>query len=580
MQVRRLMVRHFRGLQDLTLCPTGHVVLMGPRGSGKSHVLDALWRIFDPDSFRRLPPSELDFTDRDTSHPIEIEVVIGQLGVELEEDHLARLELWDPGTRTLIESASAAGILDDPAFELVLRLAYRADWIPADERADEARYYPKQSDPAAGSLVRATRDEITNLAAKRVTSEGGSPLAFGTRAPFRQIVEQAGGDDFDTAARRYLQQVGAAAAEFTESDQVTEAISSVVEPLRNLLELGDRPTTDLVEFVPQGGSLSGLLRSVVGAIDLDDGAGALTPGLHGSTVATLVRVTETLAAGGAESNLSIVDDLGDGLDPASAVHIAGVLRGWVSQAWIATRLPSVAELFAPTDVVRLARSADGSRVAYQATQPETKQEALAARHWGKAILPSLSYRSVIIVEGPDDLRALMSVSAKRWTDIGDPLPATVGALFISPGVSESGGWSGVVRLAAASRLMGLRTVAVLDGDTDSDAVAKTVAAADAVVRLPEGCAIERALLRGVPPDVVRTALAEVEESATWLEDVGFASMSDDELGTAAVKYLKKGGLHSSFVEVLPNGVFPPVALQVVERALDASAGTVEGLEQV
>ena len=110
MQVRRLTVRHFRGLQNLTICPTGHVVLMGPRGSGKSHVLDALWRIFDPDMFRRLPPSELDFTNRDTSQPIEIEVLVGQLGVELKQDHLGILTRFSGLFRFGDHAASSAAV--------------------------------------------------------------------------------------------------------------------------------------------------------------------------------------------------------------------------------------------------------------------------------------------------------------------------------------------------------------------------------------------------------------------------------------------------------------------------------------
>ena len=48
-----------------------------------------------------------------------------------------------------------------------------------------------------------------------------------------------------------------------------------------------------------------------------------------------------------------IDDLGDNLDAASAVHLSFAVRQSAAQVWVTTHNPSVAEVFEPQEVVRL-----------------------------------------------------------------------------------------------------------------------------------------------------------------------------------------------------------------------------------
>jgi hypothetical protein len=68
---------------------------VGQPGAGRSDLIEALWRVLSPDSTRFPLSEDLDFHKRDLSKRIEIEVVLGELGPEIEQAFLDRLEYWD-----------------------------------------------------------------------------------------------------------------------------------------------------------------------------------------------------------------------------------------------------------------------------------------------------------------------------------------------------------------------------------------------------------------------------------------------------------------------------------------------------
>ena len=51
-----------------------------------------------------------------------------------------------------------------------------------------------------------------------------------------------------------------------------------------------------------------------------------------------------------------------------------------------------------------------------------------------------------------------------------PLPATQGVSIINAGYTGSGGYTSVMRLSGTTKDIGLRTIAVVDGDTRQDAL--------------------------------------------------------------------------------------------------------------
>ncbi len=572
MRVLELRLRHFRGFRDTSIRPVGHVILMGTPGGGRSDAIDGLSRVLDTDYPRRRPADEFDFFQRDTTHPAEVEATIAELGTELEQYFLDQLELWDTDNRSIVDELESPEEIDRDAYDLVLRVCYRAEWSDDDQQADEFTYYPKTSDPSNGAFTYDRSADLARLEFARIRWGGQRVLDLGGRSAFRRLIQRAEGEDFSKAVGEYLSGVAESAEHFADTAQVKAAVVQLLKTLAEPLRLTDIDAATF-KFVPEGGAASGLLRSLVPALDLRDTAGLLPVARHGSTAANLFRVAEALALAESAGGILAMDDLGDGLDSGSAMHLAAAMQKQSSQVWIATRSPSVAEIFNPDEVFRLSRDDKGERVVYQGHTPRTKIGRIAAKHWTRNLLPALNFESVIVLEGPDDFLALHALSLRLFKEQGKPLPSSLGVTLASAAATGSGGSSNVPRLARFARNMGLWSVGVIDWDRSSDAesvLERATKEANCVIRLPEGFAIERALLRGLPEDTLRESLAELVEAANLSDFSHVKDLGGSELEDAGIKLLKSRSLHGPFVEWLPSDALPPIACQLLETAVEAA----------
>ena len=379
MRVKDLRIRNFRGFLDLPIKPDGNVVVLGPPRSGRSDLVEALGRVLDTTASRTRITTELDFNNRDTTQPIRIALTLADLGPAVEQLFLDHLELWDGANDHIVVEAETPESVDQGDYEWVLRLEYCARWLPDEERCEEWVHYPKGSDPDSDSFAHARRSDIEALGFGLLRSSGGRMLDLGARSAFRRVIERADGGDFAAALDQYVSDVAQAASHFTDSSQVKAALKEIVAPLEELLGLDSEDPSGLLQFQPEGGSTSGLLRSLGPSIDLEDGIGGLPAWRRGSTKAVLFRIAESLALSSRAEPILAIDDLGDGLDAASAAHLAAVIRRTAGQAWVTTRLPAVAEVFEPQEVLRLGRDASGAGLAWRGKQPRTKAEAVASK---------------------------------------------------------------------------------------------------------------------------------------------------------------------------------------------------------
>lgn len=581
MRVLRLSITSFRGCSYLVIAPRGHVLLIGEPGAGRSDVVEALTRVLDPDSLRRRAPDELDFYQQDTTRQILIELVLGDLGNELEQYFLDRLELWDADQQTIIHELDKPERIDEPDHTFALRLRYRAEWVPEEEQARHWLEYAKTSPSRGGELDRPFRSDLERLGFAFLQWTSSRPLEVGGRSVFRALIERQAGQDFASAVDRYAAQVEHIAGEFLNSAQVTGALETLLQPLRALPQVGEVPAHELLRLIPEGGSASGLLRSLAPALNLGDAAGLLPVGRHGSTMASLLRIAEMLALVSGSGAIIAADDFGEGLDPAAATHLAAVIRRSCGQVWLSTRRSSVAEVFEPSEIVRLSRGMDGLRRVHQGQIPLTKAERLAARHWSINLLPALTARAVIVVEGPHDRAALSALARRLFAESGTPLPVANGVAIIDAGSADSsGGASGVPRLTAAARALGLWTVGVIDWDRRSDAddvLAAAVREADAVIRLPERVAIEKALVEGVGDEAIRDALVEAAAASNVPPPRGLGEAQGVDLRRKAIEYLKSsGGLHVPFLDALAYEDLPPLACRLLETAVSAAVERRQG----
>ena len=134
---------------------------------------------------------------------------------------------------------------------------------------------------------------------------------------------------------------------------------------------------------------------------------------------------------------------------------------------------------------------------------------VAYRELHRQILPAMTARGVIVVEGPHDAAAYAAIADRLEGEAGGDLPPEAFGLRMIDG-GATGGAGQVAHLAEVCRALGFRVVALVDYDRDETAAASRLAdlqaAADAVVRLPRGDAIEAAILDGISDEDFVTAL--------------------------------------------------------------------------
>ena len=131
--------------------------------------------------------------------------------------------------------------------------------------------------------------------------------------------------------------------------------------------------------------------------------------------------------------------------------------------------------------------------------------------------------------------------------------------------------------------MGLYAVGLVDGDTSSgvkEFVESHSDNADVVIRLPDGVAIEYAIVHDVPDSVIRQALSDTTTALQLPPIQRLDEIPANELETQTITYIKKNMLHAAFIEALPFENLPPLANTILEKAVLAAREQLTGFIQL
>ncbi len=572
MRVRQLHIRNFRGFSALELRPGGtHCVLVGEPGAGRSDIIEGLSRVLALDVASNALPDEYDFNDRRLTQRAEVEITLGDLSEEMKHTFLDRLELWNGEAATLVGELADAQDMDAERFEAVVRICYRAQWSEVEEAATHWVDFAKTSDPATESWDRLGRAQRALLPFVRLRPSSRTlELAPGTA--FRHLVEAAAGDDLAAALEALADALEQSADRFATSEQVRAAMETILGPVRSSLARGGNPVDVNLGFLVHGGSLFGVLRTLETALQLPSDSLRLPLLRHGSSTVTAIRVAQALAVAALPGAVAAIDDLGEDLDSPATETLATVLARTSNQLFLSTRRAAAAAAFEVDDLVRLAR-VDGRRVAYVQRPPRTRKERSTARQMALQLLPAMTARTLVIVEGPHDSAGYGSLGRRLCLEEGDPLLADFGATMIDAGGSSgSGGVGRIPALTVMARRMGFRVVAVVDGDPGPRGAMEALAAAEAanaLVRLPVHDALENALTDGVAEDVIRDVMVELCAEHAVAFDAGLAGK---DLLDAVRKILKKEQVHAQLVDALPEGHLPDLGRRVMHGIIAAVMG--------
>lgn len=556
----------FRGWHQLDLRPRGHVLAIGEPRSGRSDLVAALRRVLDPRSTRS-QPTTADIRQTlaaaapgSTSNTVlapyaEVAITLADLPIDLEHEADGALEpLLADGTADLSGSAS-------PGASLGLRLAYRVSYDAVTDSIEHRVFYPILSDPSADKYVRVPA--VVRSLLPVVFLDSARPLQLRAEGLLRRLVSDNDPVSSATALQTLERDVVAAASALSANSAIQGVLDALVADTGPARRIGDGPVagTDIT-FLPEDGSLAGLLRALQPVLHLD-GTGALPLESHGSTTTAVLSAAEALLVASSTSGAVIVgDDLGESLDGPSTEHLANALRGAAAQVWITTRRADAARAFEATELVRLTRHT-GARQVHQVAPPADRKEAGLHRHIQAQLLPALTATTVAVSEGQHDLSALSAADRRRMTP---DLPlAAHGIRLITADTGSGGGTGQIPQVAKLAHQLGYRVVALVDGDPAKKAgtvLADIENECDALVRLPDNMAIERALLAGATATQVRAAAAVFTDYGQPDPTLG---KPDENVSNAVMKLLHSKGLHEQFLTALveETGVLPPVVVNAL-----------------
>jgi putative ATP-dependent endonuclease of the OLD family len=249
---------------------------------------------------------------------------------------------------------------------------------------------------------------------------------------------------------------------------------------------------------------------------------------------------------------------------SAAGVLAARLRRNSGQVWLSTRRPEVVRAFPSEEVIRLTRS-HGQRRHHQLPATTDRKARTARRQLHPLLLPAMTARTVALLEGPHDLEGYTAVANRRLSRSDVAPPAAYGVRMVSA-ASGDGGKDQLPKLARLAGELGFHVRVVLDSDkpgSDAALVTELEGLAEQVLRLPERTAIERALVHGVELPRLRKAFTQVVTDHALSIDVN--AIDDADLGAKIIDALKgKNGLHQPFVEALPKGKMPPLAVRVLK----------------
>ena len=573
MLITRVRVTNFRGWVDLDLRPRGHALIIGEPRAGRSDLVAALTRVLDPRSTRMHPTigdihQEMSSGSVVTAPYAEIEVTLAQLPADVELEADGALE-------PLLADGSVDGSGNaSPAAPLGLRLAYRVSHDAPTDSLDHRVFYPVASDPSVDKYVRvpAAVRELLPV----VFMDASRPLQLRAEGVLRRLV-----NDHDpvnaTAALKALEaDVAVAASAMSTSAAIQAVLDAVLHQDGPARRIGDSPVSAAdVQFLPEDGSLAGLLRAVQPVLRLDQ-AGPLPLASHGSTTAAALSAAEALLLCAAISGLLVIgDDLGEGLDGPTTEHLTGALRGASSQVWLTTRRADAARAFETNEVIRLTRHT-GSRLVHQVSPPADRKEASVHRHIQGQLLPALTATTLTICEGRHDLSAFSAADRRRLATV---LPlAAHGVRLISADSGSGGGTSQIPLVGGLAKQLGYRVVALVDGDPAKYAAAtlsQIEAVCDVLVRLPTSMAVERAILAGAEAPHIRAAASVFPTFGQADPTIG---KIDGDVADAVMNLLHKKGLHEQFLTALVDetGMLPPVMESVLDKVAHCSSPTYTG----
>lgn len=397
MRIAQVDIANFRGWKGpLSWKPAEHAVLVGPNNSGKTSLLRAIDVVLNPyrDAYReRL--EQFDYFDLNTTQPVEVSVILSDLGA----DDRAHFEPYLEGRR---DDGSFGG-WDSPGAEfdegeLVLRIRFRAPHgeptraVYARAEANDAPVRQADKIRIGWQYVPATLDPLHEL-------------AFYSNSLFSKLFEHA---DISKELEAIRQAIEAAKTPLMQQNEVAATLLRLEQAATRLQLVGG---ADPIDFAVAGLSDRRVLQSLQVVLRGRRGGKHLPLPSHGRGLLRVLLLSAYLEyARLTHSNLILaVEEPEQNLEPVNQRLVTRSLlmtaETGATQVILTTHAPDVAAAVPLADVF-LARDFPGGPSVRALRDAAPAEHKFFERHARGPLVDGLYAELVVLVEGQTERGAL------------------------------------------------------------------------------------------------------------------------------------------------------------------------------
>jgi putative ATP-dependent endonuclease of the OLD family len=506
MQVSKLEIRNFRGINEGSVRFAEHTVLLGPNNCGKTTIIEALALLFGRERMIR-QLTEHDFHGSNPAPADRIQVLATITGFDGDDpaqhldwfrDDRGIVKWFDPATGDVRPTRN------DPSWKLACQVAFSARFHRSSLEVESIRYF--YDDEAMGDVF---VEENATLFPGRLVRELGfflvpasrtwdRTISFGSEL-FRKVVAAGHGQPSESvlAERDRLRQP----QEPLEED---EHLSPIVTRLNEELRGFFRRAPNLKLRVTATDS-DGLLEAVLPHYAHADGGLPLPARRHGSGLLSLQHLLlllqfGRLRAAAGEGFWMALEEPELHVPPALQRRLVRRIQSLSSQTFVSTHSPMVAAMADPcgVSVLRNDQGVLSSTPLLASALPANTPNSIRKLFQVNRVetIAALMHDYVLIPEGRTDFEWLAllvrSVDLKQGWNEGEEsrFDSLVGVIPTHDGA--------VIATAAKLSPLHPRIIALVDGDAEGVGYANALAAAGApnsgiIIRWQNGATLEDAI---------------------------------------------------------------------------------------
>ncbi len=440
MQISRLSIEHFRGIDKADLHFSGHTLLIGGNNVGKSTVCEALDLVLGPDRLSRFPPiEEFDFynaeylgADGETTIPARIEAVLIDLTNEVELACPTHTEFWHvPECRLL--GVGEADHANPPDVVRCLRLETIARYDKEEDEFEAETFFCHGT---------SNTDDSPERVHKRIKRLFGFLYLRALRTGSRALSLERG-SLLDIILRIQGIRTGLWERSIKRLRELEPPIADDAVDLAPVLETIEKRLAQYVHLGAPGNTthlyISQLTRehlrktiSFFLAITSDQEPVPFQEVGTGTLNALVLALLSFIAEAKKANVIFAMEEPEIALPPHTQRRIAHYLLSSTTQCFVTSHSPYVIEQFSPERIRILRRDEKGVVTATDVSLGTTLKDKMYRRHARRGLAEAMLGRGVIVAEGLSEKAAIGAVAERMEAADDGHYPLDLSGVTIFP----------------------------------------------------------------------------------------------------------------------------------------------------